>query len=92
MAFGERRICKNPVLGNTHGCGPWSLRAAPLCVLLVFERKPVCWEVESSLDLAIIQASEEGNGDPGPLSKEMPAQPLGTLLLLYTDTSHVNYS
>lgn len=52
----------------------------------------MCWEVESSLDLAIIQASEEGNGDPGPLSKEMPAQPLGTLLLLYTDTSHVNYS
>lgn len=52
----------------------------------------MCWEVESTLDLAIIQPSEEGNGDPGPFLKEMPAQPLGTLLLLYTDSSHVNYS
>lgn len=92
VAFEEQTVCKDPVLGNMHGCSPWSLRTAPFCILLVFERKHMCWEVESTLDLAIIQPSEEGNGDPGPFSKEMPAQPLGTLLLLYTDASHVNYS
>lgn len=73
-------------------CSPWSLRTGPLCILLISERKHMCWEVESTLDLAIIQPSEEGNGDPGPFSEEMPAQPLGTPLLLYMGTSHVNYS
>lgn len=52
----------------------------------------MCWEVESTLDLAVIQPSEEGNGDPGLFSKEMPEQPLGTLLLLYTEASHANSS
>lgn len=59
-------------------CSPWGLRTAPLCILLVFQRKHVCWEVASTLDLAIIQPSEQGNDDPGPFSEEMPAQSLGS--------------
>lgn len=72
---------------STPGKHAWlwslSLRTAPLCILLISERKHVCWGVGSTLDLAVTQPSEEGNGDPGPFSEEMPAQPLGTLLLFY---------
>lgn len=88
----EWRICKDPLLGNMHGSSPWSLRTAPICILLISERKHMCWGVESTLDLALTQPSEEGNGDPGPFSEEMPAQPLGTLPLLHMDSPRVNYS
>lgn len=54
LSLRNKESARPCTLGSKHGCSPSSQRTVPLCILLAFERKHVCWEAASTLDLAVI--------------------------------------